>query len=180
VPPWKPPHLSLRKVSQSRFRLLLNNPGSPFDLQASSATKTSSVRSPMRLPGASTLRSTLLLWFMGGFTFTSPAYSSRHLTPVRRAIHAVTRGVVVGEVSRAVAGREGQRRADQGSASDGVGSDFDVPAVLRLSFGLVVGLYLTLGGMRMWRVTTGLAIGLVFAFCGQSSSRHPSCSKQPG
>ena len=56
---------------------------------------------------------------------------------------------------------------NEGSASDGAGSGFDIPAILWLSFGLVVGLYLTLGGMRLWRITTALAIGLVFAFCGK-------------
>ena len=62
----------------------------------------------------------------------------------------------------------GQSEASQGSASDGAGSGFDIPAILWLSFGLVVGLYLTLGGMRLWRMTTALAIGMVFAVCGQS------------
>lgn len=76
------------------------------------------------------------------------------------------------EASRAVGGREGQGKVDLGSASGGAGTGFDPPAVIRFTFELAVGLYLTLGGMRWWRITAGLAIGLVFAFCGQSSSRH--------
>ena len=73
------------------------------------------------------------------------------------------------EVSGTVVNSEDQSKIDQGPASDGSGSGFDVPAVLWLSFGLVVGLYLTLGGMRLWRMTTALAIGLFFAICGELS-----------
>jgi len=52
-----------------------------------------------------------------------------------------------------------------GPASDGAGSGFDAPMVLWLSFALTVGPFLALGGMRLWRITTALAIGLVFALC---------------
>ena len=79
---------------------------------------------------------------------------------MRRVTHAVTRNAVdpSGSILDGV---------DPGSASDGAGSGFNVPAILWLSFGLAVGLYLTLGGMRLWRITTALAIGLVGAFCGK-------------
>jgi len=126
----------------------------------------------MRLLGAPTLRFVLLFWFVGGFAFALQTHHGRGLTVVHRAIH------VVDEATRAVTDREGQGKVDPGPASDGEGSGFDVPAVVRLTFELAVGLYLTFGGMRWWRITTGLAIGLVFAFCGQSSSLHPSCSNQ--
>ena len=62
-----------------------------------------------------------------------------------------------------------QSMMDSGSASDGAGSGFDIPMVLWLSFGLAVGFFLTLGGIRLWRITTAFAIGLVVALCGQSS-----------
>jgi len=79
----------------------------------------------------------------------------------------VARDVIVDDVSGTVVNGADQSRIDQGSASDGAGVGFDIPAVLWLSFGLAVGLYLTLGGMRLWRLTTALAIGIVFAFGGK-------------
>ena len=88
---------------------------------------------------------------------------------IHRFIHAPTQDVVVDEVSSPAMNSVDQNGIDTGSASDGAGSGFDVPAVLWLSFGLTVGLFLTLGGMRFWRMTTALAIGLVLAFCGQLS-----------
>jgi hypothetical protein len=127
----------------------------------------------MGILGALALRFTLLLWFTVSFTFASPMHHSRGSTAIHRIVHAVARDIVVNEVSGVVVDSEDQRRIDQGSASDGAGSGFDVPAVLWLSFGLAVGSYLTLGGMRLWRMTTAFAIGLVFAICGQSSSGIP-------
>lgn len=131
----------------------------------------------MRLHSLSTLRFALLLWFVGGSAFALQTHHGRGLTTVHRAIHAVARDVIMDEASRAVAGREGQGKVDLGSPS-GAESGFDIPGVVRFAFELAVGLYLTLGGMRWWRITTGLAIGLVLAFCGQSSSLHPSYSNQ--
>ena len=87
---------------------------------------------------------------------------------MHRITYAVTRDIVVDEDSATVVNSADQSRIDQGSVSDGAGSGFDVPAVLWLSFGLAVGLYLTLGGMRLWRMTTAFAIGIAFAFCGRS------------
>jgi len=85
---------------------------------------------------------------------------------MHRITYAVTREIVV-EDSGTVVNSMDQSRIDQGSASDGAGSGFDVPAVLWLSFGLALGLYLTLGGMRLWRMTTAFAIGMVLALCGR-------------
>lgn len=70
------------------------------------------------------------------------------------------------EASESVVDSEDQSGMDQGSASDGAGSGFDIPAVLWLSFGLAVGIFFTFGGMRLWRATTAFSIGLVLAFCG--------------
>ena len=85
----------------------------------------------------------------------------------------MTRDLVVNEDTGTVVDSETERSVDQGSASDGAGSGFDVPAILWLSFGLVVGLYLTLAGMRLWKMTTALATGLIFAVCGQSLFEDP-------
>jgi hypothetical protein len=81
----------------------------------------------------------------------------------------------VDEDAGTVVDSDTQRRIDQGSASDGAGSGFNIPAVLWLSFGLTVGLYLTLGGMRLWRMTTAFAIGLILTICGQSSLSGDPC-----
>jgi len=78
----------------------------------------------------------------------------------------MTRDVVVDEASGSVVDIEDQSKVDQGSASDGAGSDFNIPAVLWLSFGLAVGIFFTFGGMRLWRTTTAFSIGLVSALCG--------------
>lgn len=99
---------------------------------------------------AFTLRLTFLLWFTTAFAF--PARNSRSSIAIRQSDQS---GI--------------QSGIDTGSASDGAGSGFNIPAILWLAFGLLVGLYLTLGGMRLWRVTTALAIGLVLALCGESS-----------
>ncbi|KAF9652815.1 hypothetical protein BDM02DRAFT_3258344 [Thelephora ganbajun] len=115
--------------------------------------------------GAFTLRVTVLPWFTASFAFALPTNHTRGSIPTQRIIHAVSRNVVVDEASGIVMNTVDQSSIDQGSASDGAGSAFGVPAVLWLSFGLTVGLYLTLGGMRLWRITTAIAIGLVFALC---------------
>lgn len=98
-----------------------------------------------------------------------PAYRSQDSTAVHHITYAAIRDLVVDETSGTVVDSKDQRRIDQGSASDGAGSGFDIPAILWLSFGLAVGLYLTVGGMRLWRMTTAFAIGIVSAFCGMSS-----------
>lgn len=118
----------------------------------------------MGLLSTSTLRFTLLLWFTASFSFASPKHRNGDPTARHRIIGAVTRGV-----TRAVTDSENRGRVDQGSASDGAGSGFDIPTIVWVSFGLTVGSYLTLGGMRVWRMTTAFAIGLVLAICGQSS-----------
>lgn len=96
-------------------------------------------------------------------------------------IHRVTYPVIRDAVDPSGSVMDG---VNLGLASDGAGTGFDVPAILWISFGLAVGLYLTLGGMRLWRITTALAIGLVAAFCGKwvvaqwfrLLSQRPICS----
>ncbi|OSC97298.1 hypothetical protein PYCCODRAFT_1377379 [Trametes coccinea BRFM310] len=48
----------------------------------------------------------------------------------------------------------------QGSATDGGGIDFSVPAIIWLAFVFAVGVPLALAGIRLWRATTGAGIGL--------------------
>ena len=86
---------------------------------------------------------------------------------MHRITHAVTRDIIVDEAAGTVVNSADQSTIGQGPASDGAGSGFDIPAILWLSFGLAVGLYLTVGGMRLWRMTTAFAIGMVFALCGR-------------
>ncbi|OJT10578.1 hypothetical protein TRAPUB_12914 [Trametes pubescens] len=53
----------------------------------------------------------------------------------------------------------------QGSATDGGGVDFNVPAIIWLAFVFTVGAPLALVGIRLWRVTTGAGVGLAAALC---------------
>ena len=53
----------------------------------------------------------------------------------------------------------------QGSASDGSGSGFDIPAILWITFTLIVGSCLAFVGLRGWRITTGVTMGLVLLVC---------------
>ncbi|KAI0795136.1 hypothetical protein C8Q75DRAFT_863749 [Abortiporus biennis] len=48
----------------------------------------------------------------------------------------------------------------QGPASDGSGYGFDAPALIWLVFSFAVGVPLAFAGIRLWRATTGAAIGL--------------------
>lgn len=56
----------------------------------------------------------------------------------------------------------------QGSGTDGGGTDFSLTAIIWLAFVLVTGLPLALAGIRLHRVTTGLAVGLGLTLCGES------------
>lgn len=53
----------------------------------------------------------------------------------------------------------------QGSSSDGSGHDFSPPAIIWLVFSFVVGIPLAIGGLRLWRLTTGASIGIAGAVC---------------
>ncbi|KAJ7496736.1 hypothetical protein FB451DRAFT_1359295 [Mycena latifolia] len=53
----------------------------------------------------------------------------------------------------------------QGSASDGSGSNYDVPAFIWIGFSLILGLPMACAGIRGWRLTTGVGIGLASAVC---------------
>ncbi|KAI0767129.1 hypothetical protein C8Q74DRAFT_1317942 [Fomes fomentarius] len=53
----------------------------------------------------------------------------------------------------------------QGSGTDGGGTDFSLTAIIWLAFVLVTGLPLALAGIRLHRMTTGLAVGLGLTLC---------------
>ena len=57
----------------------------------------------------------------------------------------------------------------QGSGSDGAGTDFSLPAILWLAFTFAAGVPLALAGIRLWRVTTGISVGLAVAVLGACS-----------
>lgn len=95
--------------------------------------------------------------------FISFAVDVAFAFPIRLAIHAPHPGTRAVEDSGNAVNSVNQ--SGTGTATDGAGSGFDIPAILWISFGLVVGSFLTFGGMRLWRMTTAFAIGLVFALC---------------
>ena len=55
----------------------------------------------------------------------------------------------------------------QGSGSDGSGVDFSLPAILWLAFTFAIGGPLALAGIRLWRITTGMGVGLAVALSGE-------------
>ena len=58
----------------------------------------------------------------------------------------------------------------QGSGTDGGGTGFSLTAILWLIFVFVIGIPLALAGVRLWRFTTGMAVGLALTVCGASPS----------
>jgi hypothetical protein len=54
----------------------------------------------------------------------------------------------------------------QGAATDGSGSNFDLPALIWIGFSLIVGVPMAGAGIRGWRLTTGVGIGVAAAVCG--------------
>ena len=136
------------------------------------SSSTAPPRSPpphhtMGFTGAFTLR-LILLSYTVNLALALPSHYRQSLATIRGVIRTPSRGLVAGIRSGSPVNGMGQSRVNSGSASDGAGSGFDVPMVLWLSFGPAVGLFLTLGGMRLWRATKALAIGLGIALCGQS------------
>lgn len=53
----------------------------------------------------------------------------------------------------------------QGPATDGSGTNFSIPAMLWLAFCFVVGIPMTIAGIRGWRITIGVGIGLPATVC---------------
>lgn len=52
----------------------------------------------------------------------------------------------------------------QVSYSDGGGSDYNAPAILWIVFASLLGLPLSIAGVRGWRITSGTGLGLVLSF----------------
>ncbi|KAJ6593295.1 hypothetical protein B0H19DRAFT_919594 [Mycena capillaripes] len=53
----------------------------------------------------------------------------------------------------------------QGNATDGSGSNFDLPALIWIGFSLLVGFPMACAGIRGWRLTTGVGLGVASAVC---------------
>lgn len=63
-----------------------------------------------------------------------------------------------------------QQRVPQGRPSDGGGVDFSAPAVLWIAFCAIVGTPLSIAGVRGWKLTSGVGIGLSMAILGTSTT----------
>jgi hypothetical protein len=83
----------------------------------------------------------------------------QHLLPRNRAIINNVTGVA--EVFSPSTGQ----LIPQGSASDGGGRNFSPAAALWITFCFLVGIPIALAGIRGWRLTTGVGIGLAAAVC---------------
>jgi hypothetical protein len=53
----------------------------------------------------------------------------------------------------------------QSAATDGSGTNYDPPALIWIGFCLVLGLPMACAGIRGWRLTTGVGIGVASAVC---------------
>lgn len=53
----------------------------------------------------------------------------------------------------------------QGPATDGSGTNFSIPALIWLAFCLLLGIPMTIAGIRGWRFTIGVGIGLPATVC---------------
>lgn len=78
-------------------------------------------------------------------------------------------GVIINDASGRVAvfNSQTQQSIPQGAASDGSGSNFDLPAALWIVFSFLVGAPLAVAGIRGWRFTIATAIGLSAAVCSE-------------
>lgn len=70
-----------------------------------------------------------------------------------------------------------QQPVPQGSASDGGGYGFDVPAIIWLAWSFAVGTPLMLAGIRLSRATTGAAIGIVCTLLSEYFSGFTALSR---
>lgn len=79
------------------------------------------------------------------------------------------RGFVITNVTgtRQVINPDTRQLIPQTPASDAGGSGFDVTAVLWIVFGLLTGLPMALAGMRGWKLTMGIVLGLSSALIGK-------------
>lgn len=53
----------------------------------------------------------------------------------------------------------------QGAATDGGGLGFDPPAIIWIAFSFLIGIPMSLAGLRGWRFTTGVGVGVAASVC---------------
>ncbi|RPD57677.1 hypothetical protein L226DRAFT_165779 [Lentinus tigrinus ALCF2SS1-7] len=116
---------------------------------------------------------TILSWLLLLLAFVSDT----HASPIARtdvapdlAAHywkRVTPVVVTSETgdNTSVINPTNNQPIAQGPGTDGGGTDFSLPAIIWLAFVFVTGIPLALAGVRLYRVTTGLGIGLALTLC---------------
>jgi len=107
-------------------------------------------------------------WFLLSLVnviFAAPILLPSHPANSRDILH--TRGVIINDASGniVVFNSQTQQLIPQGSASDGGGSGFDAVAVLWMVLSFLLGIPLAVAGVRGWRLTLGVAIGLSTAGC---------------
>jgi hypothetical protein len=114
-------------------------------------------------------------WFLlsvANFIFASPITLSSTSATARDILHARDRSAVTindaGD-SIVVFNSQTQQVIPQGSASDGGGTGFDAVAALWVVLSFLLGTPLAVAGIRGWRLTLGVAIGLSTAVCGRFS-----------
>ncbi|KIM82473.1 hypothetical protein PILCRDRAFT_820332 [Piloderma croceum F 1598] len=111
------------------------------------------------------------VWFLLNFVnaiLASPIAPSFGSTESHHTLHARDRsGVIINDADGGVVvfNSQTQQPIPQGSASDGGGSGFNTPAVLWIVLLFLLGVPLAVAGIRGWRLTLGVAIGLSIAVC---------------
>jgi len=104
------------------------------------------------------LRITSLFWLLlVVFSTLAAALPTRTLLPRTFTVNNETGIIQVFDPSGAL--------ITQGAATDGSGSNFDLPALIWIGFSLLVGLPMSCAGIRGWRLTTGVGIGVAAAVC---------------
>ncbi|KAI0079847.1 hypothetical protein K474DRAFT_1591300 [Panus rudis PR-1116 ss-1] len=87
---------------------------------------------------------------------------ARHPLLLSRSVDPI---VTSDDGTQSVIDPETLQPVDQGLATDGSGTDFDVAAIIWLAWSLAVGIPLALAGIRLWRLTTGVSLGIAFSVC---------------
>jgi hypothetical protein len=106
-------------------------------------------------------------FFDYGFALSFPAPSTVSIVPHVLAPRVIEIRPLPDGTSQVVDTSKGRIIA-QGPATDGSGSGFDGPAIIWTAYLLTLGIPLACAGIRGWRFTTGVALGLAAAVCGAS------------
>lgn len=106
----------------------------------------------------------ILLWIITGHVLNVPYVLSCPLSQTGRLV-ILPRGVAIERMDEntTVLTFDTNLPVTRSAASDGGGSGFSAPSILWLAFTLTGGFFLALVGLRGWRITLGVALGLVFA-----------------